>query len=44
MALPLVTYNPWNMETVDGMPERLVFSELVYIFEKNKSILQFKLK
>jgi len=39
MAIPIVTYNPWNMDSDDGMPERLVFPELVYIFEKNKSIL-----
>ena len=38
MALPLITYNPWNTNS-EGMPQRLVFPEMVYLFEKNKSIL-----
>jgi hypothetical protein len=44
MAIPLITFNPWKTDLVTQMPERIIFPELVYIFEKNKAILQFKLK
>ena len=44
MAIPLITFNPWETDLVSGMPKRIVFPELVYIFEKNQAILQFKLK
>ena len=35
MAIPLITYNPWDINLEDEKPQRLVFPELVYIFEKN---------
>jgi hypothetical protein len=44
MAIPLITFNPWKTDPITQMPERIIFPELVYIFEKNKAILQFKLK
>ena len=39
MAIPLLTFNPWKIDPKNGKPERIVFPELVYIFEKNQSIL-----
>jgi hypothetical protein len=39
MALPLITFNPWNNDPNTGIPKRIVFPEMVYIFEKNQAIL-----
>jgi len=39
MAIPLITYNPWDTNIKTGMPKRIVFPEMVYIFEKNQAIL-----
>jgi hypothetical protein len=39
MAIPLITYNPWKFNSDNGLPERIIFPEIVYIFEKNLSIL-----
>jgi hypothetical protein len=39
MAIPLITYNPWNIDPITKMPKRIVFPEMVYIFEKNQAIL-----
>jgi hypothetical protein len=35
MAVPLITYNPWKIDEVTHAPERIIFPELVYIYEKN---------
>jgi len=35
MAVPLITYNPWKIDPDTQMPERIIFPELVYIYEKN---------
>ncbi len=43
MALPLVTYNPWDIDPDSCLPKLMIFPEIVYIFENNKSILQFKM-
>ena len=40
MALPLLTMNPWDV----SLPFKpLIWKELFYIYEKHKSVLQFKI-
>lgn len=39
MAVPISAFNPWDYNIETLMPNRIVFPELVYAFEKNKSVL-----
>ena len=39
MAIPIIAFNPWNIDLETNLPKRIVFPEMVYAFEKNKSIL-----
>ena len=43
MPVPISTLNPWDIDIELKKPRRIFFQELVYCYEKNKSILQFKL-
>jgi hypothetical protein len=42
MAIPLTAMNPWDLDEETKMPKRIIFTEALYAYEKNKSILQFK--
>jgi len=42
MAIPVVALNPWDLDEKTKMPKRIIFSEVFYTYEKNKSIFQFK--
>jgi hypothetical protein len=39
MAVPITTFNPWDIDKDLKKPRRIFFKELVYCYEKNKSIL-----
>ncbi len=39
MPVPITTLNPWDIDYEKNMPNRIFFPELVYCYEKNKSIL-----
>ena len=43
MPVPISTLNPWDIDNQTNKPKRIFFPELVYCYEKNKSIFQFKL-
>jgi hypothetical protein len=42
MAIPLTTLNPWEIDQENSMPKRIIFKDILYVFQKNKSIFQFK--
>ena len=35
MALPIMTFNPWDIHEETLSPNLLLFPEIVYVFEKN---------
>jgi hypothetical protein len=43
MPIPITAFNPWDKNEESQMPRRIFFPEIVYAFEKNKSILQLKI-
>ena len=38
----MITLNPWDIDQNTKMPNRIIFRDILYVFEKNKSIFQFK--
>ena len=43
MPIPVTAFNPWDIDFVTQLPRRIFFPEMVYTFEKHKSILQIKI-
>ena len=39
MAVPIFTYNPWDYDQNTLLANKILFPELVYLYEKNQSIL-----
>jgi hypothetical protein len=38
MAIPITALNPWDLDEETQMPRRIIFTEVVYAYEKNKSV------
>ena len=38
MAIPMTTLNPWDIDFETQLPKRIIFRDVLYVFEKNKSI------
>jgi hypothetical protein len=43
MALPITVLNPWDIDENTKIPARIYFEEIFFVFEKQKSIFQFKI-
>jgi hypothetical protein len=39
MPIPVTAFNPWDIDSETHLPRRIFFPEMVYAFEKHKSIL-----
>jgi hypothetical protein len=39
MPVPMMAFNPWDNDEDYLMPRRIFFPEIVYAFEKQRSIL-----
>jgi hypothetical protein len=44
MPNPMTAFNPWDIDRDTHLPRRIFFPEIVYAFEKHKSILQIKIR
>ena len=42
MAIPLISWNCWEYNE-DGSLKIIIWKEIFYIYEKSKSLLQFKI-